>query len=470
MVGVLLEAGYRVRLLVRDRERLQGRPWLADVEVVQGDVLQPDSLRPAMEGVDVAYYLIHSMHGGQNFQPRDLVAATNFSQAAQAARVQRIIYLGGLGDSSSELSAHLRSRQLTGDALRTTRVPVTEFRAAIIVGAGSLSFEMIRHLTERVPIMICPRWTVTAVQPIAIRTVLEYLLAALDTPESTGKIIEIGGTTVLTYGDMMREYARIRGLRRLLLPVPVLTPHLSSYWVHWVTPVTADIARPLIEGLRTPVVVQDDSARRLFPAIQPLDYETAVRRALAMLDAGRVETTWNDALMSSQGDVAPVMMVSDAGMIVERRRQEVDASPATVYRSFTRLGGARGWLAWNWAWKLRGMADRLVGGVGFRRGRRDPHALRPGDALDFWRVEAIVPDRLMRLRAEMKVPGRAWLQMEALPLQSSRTELIQTAFFAPKGLFGLLYWYLLYPIHGMIFSDLIRKLAEEAEMEPAAAA
>ncbi|HSH82696.1 MAG TPA: SDR family oxidoreductase [Herpetosiphonaceae bacterium] len=466
LVPALLEAGYRVRVLVRDPRRVEGRPWVARVEVVEGDVLQPETLGPALAGVSVAYYLVHSMRAGSDFQRRDLDAAGNFSRAARDAGLERIIYLGGLGDPDTDLSDHLRSRQQTGEALRTYGVPVTEFLAAIIVGTGSLSFEMIRDLTERLPVMICPRWVFTPVQPIGIRTVLEYLVAALETPESSGKVIEIGGADVLTYRAMMLEYARIRGLRRLLLPVPVLTPRLSSYWVHLVTPITADIGHALIEGLRNAVVVRDDTARRLFPQIEPLDYETAVRRALAKLNAGHVETAWSDALTSSQGDSRPVMLSSEAGMIVERRRRVVHAPPSAAYRCFTRLGGKRGWLYWSWAWKLRGVLDRLVGGVGFRRGRRDPDDVRIGDALDFWRVEVVEPGRMMRLRAEMKVPGRAWLQMEAQPLESGKTYLIQTAFFAPKGLSGLLYWYLLYPIHGFIFSGLIRRLAEEAERQP----
>jgi uncharacterized protein YbjT (DUF2867 family) len=463
LVPRLLEAGYRVRALVRDANRLQGRPWLNRIEVVQGDVLQPETLRPAMRGVDAAYYLIHSMSGRADFHERDLIAARGFGSAAGESGVGRIIYLGGLGDPEADLSHHLRSRQQTGEALREGGVPVTEFRAAVIVGSGSVSFEMIRYLTERIPIMICPRWVFTRIQPIAIGDVLEYLAAALETPESSGEVIEIGGADVLTYGDMMLGYARVRGLRRVLAPVPVLSPRLSSYWVHWMTPIPASIARPLIDGLRNEVVVRDDKARRLFPQIQPMDYQIAVRQALAHLEAGQVETSWSDALATSQGDVPPVTLLVRDGIIMERRQQVVDAPAATVYTVFSRLGGDRGWLSFNWAWRLRGIIDRLVGGVGFRRGRRDPGEIRIGDALDFWRVEAVEPARLMRLRAEMKVPGRAWLQMEAHPLAENRTRLAQTAFFAPKGLLGFLYWYLLYPIHGLVFSSLIRQVARHAE-------
>jgi hypothetical protein len=331
------------------------------------------------------------------------------------------------------------------------------------VGAGSLSFEMVRYLTERVPVMVCPRWVYTRVQPIAVRNVIDYLTAALGTPGSVGQVIEIGGADVVTYGEMMTIYAGIRGLRRLMLPVPVLTPHLSSYWVHLVTPIPSTIARPLIEGLRNEVVVRDDRARTLFPEIDPLDYRSAVRLALERLDAGRVETAWTDALSTSQGDRPPVQLTMREGMVFEHRQQTVNASPGQVYRVFSTLGGERGWLSMNWAWQLRGLLDRLVGGVGMRRGRRDPHDLRTGDAVDFWRVEEVWPDRLLRLRAEMKVPGRAWLEFEVVPEAGGRSVLSQTALFAPKGLFGWLYWYSLYPVHAVMFSHMIRKLTEAAE-------
>jgi uncharacterized protein YbjT (DUF2867 family) len=448
---------------VRDAARLQGRPWLEQVEVVQGDVFDPASLRTALQGIEAAYYLIHSMSGSSDFHERDLIAARTFGDAARLAGVQRIIYLGGLGDPDADLSQHLRSRQQTGEALREAGVPVTEFRAAVIVGSGSVSFEMIRYLTERIPVMICPHWVFTRVQPIGIRNVLDYLVAALDTPASSGKITEIGGSDVLTYGEMMLGYAEVRGLRRFLLSVPVLTPRLSSYWVHWTTPVPAEIARPLIEGLRNEVIVRDDSARRLFPDIQLLDYHTSVELALARLEASQVETAWSDALVTSRGDAPPVVLTVQDGMIIESRRRLVQAKPSDVYSAFTGLGGERGWLYANWAWRLRGLFDRLIGGVGLRRGRRHPDDVRVGDALDFWRVEAVEPDRLLRLRAEMKVPGDAWLQFEAKPHVEEETLLVQSAFFAPRGLFGFLYWYLLYPIHGLIFSGMIRNLARSAE-------
>ena len=462
LVPRLLYMGYRVRCLVRDPARLQGRSWVDEVEIAAGDVLQPESLAPAMQGVQVAYYLVHSMAAGAGFAERDLGAATSFSAAASAAGIKRIIYLGGLAEASPNLSKHLRSRQQTGDALRSSDVPVTEFRAGVIVGTGSLSFEMIRYLTERVPVMICPRWVYTRTQPIGIREVLEYLTAALAAPKSSGRVIEIGGSEVVTYGEMMMTYAKVRGLKRWMVPVPFLTPRLSSHWVNLVTPIPAVIARPLIEGLRNESVVKDFSARDLFPAIQPVGYRTSVERSLERLQASNVETTWSDALSTSLRAVPPVILTNQEGMVVEHRQQIVPASSAAVYKVFTGLGGKRGWLYMNWAWRIRGFIDRIMGGVGLRRGRRDPDELRVGDVLDFWRVEAVEPGRMLRLRAEMKVPGSAWLQFQVTSREDGRSLLSQTAYFAPKGLFGWLYWYGLYPILRVIFSGCIDQIAKRA--------
>jgi uncharacterized protein YbjT (DUF2867 family) len=431
--------------------------------VVAGDVLDPATLAPAMKGARVAFYLVHSMGAGGGFHERDLAAARHFGEAAAAAGVERIVYLGGLAYPSPDLSEHLRSRLETGDALRAGGVPVTEFRAGVIVGSGSVSFEMIRYLAERVPVMVCPRWVFTRTQPIAVRDVLDYLTAALEVPESAGRTLEIGGADVVTYGEMMTTYAAVRGLRRWLLPVPVLTPRLSSHWVGLVTPIPAAIARPLVEGLRSESVVRDRSARRLFPAIEPLAYRAAVERALERLNASGVETAWSDALSTSRSTV-PVLLSSQEGMILERRQRTVAAPLAAVFAEFTALGGDRGWLYMDRAWRLRGALDRLLGGVGLRRGRRDPREVRAGDTLDFWRVEAVEGDRLLLLRAEMKVPGEAWLRFEVAPAPGGTTQLTQTAFFAPRGLAGWLYWYTLYPVHALIFSGLIERIGRQAEV------
>ena len=433
------------------------------VEVVEGDALLPDTLIPAMDGISAAYYLIHSMGGGDDFHRQDIEAAKNFGEAAKNASVNQIIYLGGLGDPDSDLSEHLESRQATGMALSQPGVPVTEFRAAIIVGAGSISFEMIRYLTERIPVMICPKWVFTQGQPIAISDVLNYLTYALETPESKGKIIEIGGADIVTYGDMFLKYAEARGLKRILVPVPVLSPQLSSYWVHWMTPVPAKIARPLVEGLRNEVIVKDDSAKTIFPSITPMDFFTSIQIALSGLETGTLETSWTDSLASSLGSQPSVILKTHEGMIIEQRQTSVNAPAGKVFKAFSSLGGERGWLYMNWAWNVRGAMDRLIGGVGLRRGRRDPNNLRVGDALDFYRVEKVVEDELVRLRAEMKLPGNAWMQFEAKPLNAEESQLVQTAFFTPKGLTGLLYWYILYPIHSLIFSGLSNRLKKIAE-------
>jgi uncharacterized protein YbjT (DUF2867 family) len=463
LVTRLLDHGYAVRCMVRDPSRLQGRAWRDKVDVIKGDVLDPYSLKDALRDIDVAYYLVHSMSGGQGFHTKDMEAAHIFGQSAKNSGVKRIIYLGGLGDPKSQLSEHLLSRQKTGESLRESGPPVTEFRAAVIVGSGSLSFEMIRYLTERVPVMICPKWVYTRVQPISIRNVLDYLVAALTTPESQDKIIEIGGTEVLTYGDMMMQYAQVRGLKRWLISVPFLSPQFSYYWVHLVTPIPANIARPLIQGLRNEVIVREDTAQKIFPQVRLMSYTEAVQAALVKLQAREVETVWSDALVTTQGHKPPVLMTTQEGMVWEHRQVIVHAEPHHVFCAFTSLGGQTGWLYMNWVWQLRGLIDRLVGGVGMRRGRRDPQDVRVGDALDFWRVEAVEEDRLLRLRAEMKLPGLAWLQFQAQSQSNGHTLLSQTAFFAPKGLFGWLYWYGLYPIHGLIFSGLIRRLSEKVE-------
>lgn len=471
LVPRLLDQGYRVRVLSRNINRLQGRPWVNQVELVEADVLKAETLEDAFKEIDIAYYLIHSMSGKQNngdFHERDIRAATNFGDAAERHGIDRIIYLGGLGDSNDDdLSKHLASRQQTGQHLRKSGVPVTEFRAAIVVGSGSKSFEMIRYLTERVPAMICPRWVYSKVQPIAIRNVLQYLTQAIENDQSVGKIIEVGGSSVITYAEMMKIYAKTNGLKRLLIPVPVLSPALSSHWVHWMTPVPSTLARPLIEGLKNDVVVQSNKAHEIFPDINPISYAKAVGLAMARINTAEdeIETTWNDSLISSKGDEQPVILKSKQGLNIERRIRSVDLDPQAVFDTYKSLGGQTGWLSYNWAWKIRGMLDRLVGGVGLRRGRRDADELRVGDAIDFWRVEAVNEGELLRLRAEMKVPGKAWLEFQSVAKQDGTTKLVQTAYFAPKGLFGLLYWYLLYPFHAVIFSSMIDAVADRSKAE-----
>ena len=451
LVPLLRAQGHDLLLMSRDARPLASRSQKA--RVVVADLLEPSTLPPALEGIEVAYYLAHSMGAGERgFAERDRQAARSFAQAAARAGVSRIVYLGGLGDDSVDLSHHLASRQETGAELAAHGVPVTEFRAAVIIGSGSASFEILRHLTERLPIMITPRWVGTLCQPIGIRDVLDYLAGALEHPEVTG-VVEIGGPDVLSYGDMMRTYARLRGLRRLMIPVPILTPRLSSYWVNLVSPVPAGIARPLIEGLRNEVVVREPGPAAVF-GLTPLAFPDALQRAIDRTDA------WFDALAAP--DKASLSSVtSHEGMIVERRQRTIAAPPERVFAEVERIGEDAGWPYANILWRVRGLMARLVGGVGMRSGRRDPDRLRIRDALDSWRVEDVRRPTLLRLRAEMKVPGRAWLQYEVTPTKGG-SRLVQTVFFEPKGLPGLAYWYLLYPVHGLIFRGTVRVLAERA--------
>ena len=464
LVPRLVEAGYRVRCMSRDPERLEGRPWRNQVEVVKGDALDKASVVAAMQGVSVAYYMIHGVQSGIVHAERDMTAARNFAEAAEAAGIQRIIYLGELVNTTDYLSPYLRARHETGYILRYSRVPVTEFRAGMIVGSGSVLFEMIRYLSEREFMFICPRWFFSMAQPIAIRDVLAYLLAALDSPESIGKMIEIGGATRLTYADMLFAYARERNLKRFLIPTPFYAPRLSAFWVHMVTPIHWRLVLPLIDGLRAELVVHDDLAKELFPQIKPLDFQTATHLALRRIRRDNVETSWSDALVTTAGDIKPYTFTVEEGLMVERRQVLVDVAPESVYRAYTGLGGDRGWLYMDWAWVIRGWLDKLVGGVGLRRGRRHPDEIWPGESLDFWRVEALEKNRLMRLRAEMKVPGDAWLQFESLPQENGKTLLTVKAFFDVHGVTGLLYWYAMFPFHKFIFDGLTNRLASRARV------
>ncbi|QQS48125.1 MAG: SDR family oxidoreductase [Acidobacteriota bacterium] len=461
--GRLLKAlettGCRLRCLARNVEYLRPRVSSA-VELVAGDMLDKSSLIPALDGVNTAYYLIHSMGAAGDFEQEDRLAARNFGETARAAGVRRIIYLGGLGDSESDLSPHLRSRQEVGRILRESGVEVIEFRASIVIGSGSLSFEMIRTLTERLPIMIAPRWVATLAQPIAIEDLIAYLVAALDLAPEASRIFEIGGDDRASYGDIMLEYARQRGLRRLIIPVPVLTPRLSSLWLALVTPLYARVGRKLIDSMLTPTVVRDDAARRVF-RIQPLSFRDAISRALRNEDREFAETHWFDAL-SSGGRPQSWGGTRFGARIVDSRSATVNAAPAEAFKPIRRIGGRTGWYYGNFLWKLRGWLDLLVGGVGLRRGRRDPEWPCPGDALDFWRVEAFEPDHLIRLSAEMKLPGRAWLEFEVTGEGDSST-IRQTAIFDPVGLSGLAYWYALYPLHQFIFAGMLRGIVDAAE-------
>jgi len=470
LVADLVATGRRVRCLVRTPAKLAAEPWIDRVEVVRGDVLDPASLPAAFAGVGAAYYLVHSIGAEARWGERDRQAAANVAAAAAAAGIDRIIYLGGLGDErAGALSPHLASRQEVGRVLAAGPVPVTELRAAVIIGSGSLSFEMLRHLVEVLPVMITPRWVDTRVQPIGIRDVLTYLVGVLEHPDARGRVFEIGGADVVTYRQMMDCYAELAGLRRrIILPVPVLSPRLSSAWVSLVTPIPATVARPLIDSLVNEVVVRDPSIRDVVPH-EPMTCREAIGAALRRLERLEVVTRWTDADQRGRDPADP--LPSDptwAGARVYQDRQVVDveAAPGAVFAEVCSLGGDRGWLVGERLWALRGLLDRTVGGVGMRRGRRHPTEVRVGDVVDFWRVEALETDRLLRLRAEMRLPGDAWLEWRLQPLGGGRTRLVQRAVFRPKGLLGRCYWAAVAPFHRFIFGPLARALARSARRRP----
>lgn len=456
LLPLLRAQGYPVRCLVRRPSELavDDDPG---VEAVFADLLDPSSLPTAVSGGKIAYYLVHSMGSANGFMERDREAARNFGQAARDAGVERIIYLGGLGSEADDLSDHLRSRQEVGRVLRESGLDVIEFRASIIIGSGSLSFELVRALVERLPVMIAPRWVSVPTQPIAIDDLLAYLLAAAALPAGESRIYEIGGADQVAYGDIMREYARQRGLRLLIIPVPVLSPRLSSLWLGLVTPVYARVGRKLIDSVRSPTVVEHPDALEVFP-IRPMGIRAAIARAISREDQEMAATRWSDAF-SSSGSPRNWAGVRFGNRLVDSRTIEVDAPPELAWEPVVRIGGETGWYYANWLWKLRGLLDLLVGGVGVRRGRRDPVRLRPGDALDWWRVEDVVPNRRLVLAAEMKVPGRAWLSFDVEP-HGDGSIIRQTAIFDPVGVGGLTYWYATFPVHQLVFERMLRGIAD----------
>lgn len=459
----LLEQGYRVRCFSRSAAKLRHRPWASheSVELLEGDVSDETALGRALEGCDAAYYLIHSMEASVGeYRSRDFALAEAFGRACAKAGVKRILYLGGLGEIGEGLSTHLASRREVETALASGGVPVTVFRAAMIIGSGSASFEILRYLVERLPVMVTPKWVFTESQPIAIRDVLFYLMEGLTVPETIGKTIDIGGPDILSYSDLMREMASALGLRRrIVIPVPVLTPRLSSLWIHLVTPLDASIARPLAEGLRNRVVCRDDEATRLMPH-QCLTVRQAIDASLEKMTARSVETSWSDAGVMP-GDPS----WAGGTEYVDRREATTTASAESLWASVSSLGGERGYRGADWLWRLRGALDRLVGGPGLRRGRRHAQELWFGDSLDFWRVSSIDPPNSLELTAEMKLPGKATLtfQIEPSGERDRKTRLVMTARFRPRGLFGILYWYAVVPLHGFVFSRMLRGLVRAAE-------
>lgn len=454
LIPRLLDAGHSVSVLVRSRTRVEGYYWFHQLSsVIEGDILNLNETSSWLNEIrnanfDAAYYLIHSIYTGDNFDKLDSQAALNFSKAAEG--IAHVIYLGGILPEHPEASKHLLSRARTGEILRK-HLPVTEFRAGIIIGAGSASFEMIRYLTERLPIMVTPKWVSNLIQPIGIEDVLAYLIQALD-KESLG-IINIGSSP-LTFKKMMLEYARLRDLKRYILSVPVLTPTLAGRWVGCVTPIPNSLAIPLIEGIKYPVTANTDKARELFPLISPAPYEQALQLALDETAKDVIETRWSDA----HGLPTGYTIEDWEGLIREKQTKISQATPEALFETISNLGGNTGWFSYSWAWSLRGFIDRIIGGPGLLRGKRKDKSLRVGDAIDFFRIEKIVPNHELLLRVEMKVPGKAWLRFELNPVPEG-TLITQTAYFQPHGLWGLIYWYSLYVPHYFIFKSLIAKIA-----------
>ncbi len=461
LLPLLLERGHRIRCLTR-RASTESNFDSPQVEVVVGNALDLDSLNEALSGIQTAYYFIHSMGDHDDFEEIDRLAAENFAKACSENDVERIIYLGGLGNSSDALSKHLRSRQEIGNILRTSTAKVIEFQASIIIGSGSLSFEMIRALVERLPVMICPKWVRVLAQPISIEDVLAYLLEAPDCSLEESKIFEIGGHEQLSYGEIMHRYAKQRGLRRYMIPVPFLTPYLSSLWLGLVTPLYSRVGRKLVDSLRNPTLVSNNDAQEAF-TIVPRSVDDSIARALINEDKKFAETRWSDAF-SAGGEEKSWGGIRFGSRMVDSRTREVNVSAEQAFKPVRRIGGETGWYYGNWLWKIRGFMDLLVGGVGVRRGRRDPDHIRVGDTLDFWRVEQIDDNKILRLAAEMKVPGRAWLEFEVNE-EDGVTTVRRTAIFDPIGLFGIVYWYSLFPLHEFVFRGMLRNICKAAQKE-----
>ncbi|WP_343999865.1 SDR family oxidoreductase [Streptomyces thermocarboxydovorans] len=470
LVPELLEAGHRVRCLARSPGKLRDHPWADQVGTVRGDVTDAEEVAAAMRGIDVAYYLVHALGSGSGFEDTDRRAARIFAEQAHAAGVRRIVYLGGLtpgGVPEAELSPHLRSRAEVGRIFLDGPVPATVLRAAVVIGSGSASFEMLRYLTERLPVMVTPGWVRTRVQPIGVRDVLRYLTGSAGMPGDVNRAFDIGGPDVLTYQEMMQRYAAVAGLRRrIVVPVPVLTPKLSSLWVGLVTPVPAGLARPLTESLRHEVVCHEhDIARHVpDPPGRPLPFDEALALALRRVRQAQVATRWSSASVpGAPSDPLPTDPDWAGGSLYQDERQAAVAAPRqALWRVIEGIGGDNGWYSFPLAWAVRGWLDRFAGGVGLRRGRRDAQHLRVGEALDFWRVEEIEPGRLLRLRAEMRLPGLAWLEMHAETDEAGRTRYRQRALFHPRGLLGHAYWWAVSPFHAVVFGGMARSITRAA--------
>lgn len=459
LLKVLENKGFEISCLARKPEYLQSKVLLS-TNVYKGDLLKPETLAQVFERIDTAFYLVHSMGDKESFEEREKDCARNFADAAKKARVRTIVYLGGLGDSSKELSSHLQSRHKTGEILRSSGVQVIEFRSSVVIGSGSLSFEMIRALVERLPLMTTPKWVRVKTQPIAISDLLQYLIAGMELDLKENKIFEIGSGDIMTYGDLMREYAKQRGLKRLIIPVPVLTPWLSSLWLGLVTPVYARVGRKLVDSLKHTTVIKNNCADKYFN-IKPLSVRDAITKALHDEDNEFYLNRWSDSL--SSGNTYKTFAGTKFGSrIVDSRTVEIKAPINKVFPLIKKIGGKNGWYYANWLWRIRAYIDLLFGGIGIRRGRTHPEEIRVGDVIDWWRVEEYKDNRYLRLFAEMKVPGRAWLEFE-VEGENGKSVIKQTATFDPLGLTGILYWYFLYPIHALIFQGMLKEIGKKAQ-------
>jgi uncharacterized protein YbjT (DUF2867 family) len=465
LVTHLLEVGYRVRVFARQADRLRDYPWISKVEVVEGDANDVAALNSALKSVDIAYYMLHALNLTDDFEKEEKVLAEKFATAALANKLKRIVYLGGIITEGQELSPHLASRALTGEILRNSGVPTIELRAGVVIGSGSASFEMLRYLTERLPIMTTPKWVLNQIQPIAIRDVLRYLVGAAAIDKKITGAFDVAGPDLFTYAEMMQQYAEAAGLRRrIIIPIPVLTPKLSSGWVGLVTPVPFQLARRLVDSLKNDVIADNGPIRELIadPKSGLTPFKTAVKLALTRLKTSSVETRWTDASVPfAPSDPLPTDPDWAGGSLyTDVRTVESTQSAEQVFARIEAIGGDHGYSTATWAWQLRGLMDRLVGGVGLRRGRRDPDHLVVGEALDFWRVEEIKRPNLLRLRAEMKMPGRAWLEWSVIPNADGKgCKVVQRAIYVPRGLWGHLYWWAVWPMHGLVFPSMAKNAA-----------
>jgi len=449
-------AGYNVRCVARKPEKLTNRQW-TNIEIVRGDIEDTESLRRAMNGMEIAFYLVHAMSSRGDFAQKDIRYAENFARCAKECGIQKIIYLGGLGDADQNLSPHLESRQQVGRVLGSTGIPVTELRASIIIGSGSASFEIIRDLVKKLPVMITPRWVKSLCQPIAISTVLEYLIDVIDIPETNERIFDIGGNEVLSYLEMMRQVAGVMNKKIYVLIVPVLTTRLSAYWLNLVTTVPMSIAFPLVEGLKNDTICQNKYIDQ-YVKVNKIPFREAVQRALHREKEYQIESRWTEAdIIDYRVDRS-----QDSGQLGDARQIRTSIPTQYIFDRIQRIGGENGWYYGNWAWRLRGFIDRLIGGVGMRRGRRHPVETRVGDAIDFWRVTEFESGCRLKLQAEMKLPGTAWLEFEVESLGDDASIFHQNAVFRPENWFGYFYWYMLAPAHSFIFRNMALNIVRSA--------